>query len=172
MLTCRALSHTGFSTAALQAMREKSVSPTRPRLTSKEKQSAPSRIGSGGAAALQPDSHTLWSESLNNDGVAAIAADPVPRARVQSRSIASHRTSKFTSLLSSTNLDLDALRTASWSGIPPDARATTWQLLSGYLPANMSRRQATLVRKREEYQGFLDQYLVTRAYFLPFICFG
>ncbi|EDQ90222.1 uncharacterized protein MONBRDRAFT_18615 [Monosiga brevicollis MX1] len=35
-------------------------------------------------------------------------------------------------------------------------------ILSGYLPANIQRRDATLERKRDEYRGFVGQYYGTR----------
>lgn len=33
-------------------------------------------------------------------------------------------------------VDLDALRELSWSGIPQELRPTCWKLLLGYLPPN------------------------------------
>lgn len=33
-------------------------------------------------------------------------------------------------------IDLDALRELSWSGIPQELRPTCWKLLLGYLPPN------------------------------------
>lgn len=72
------------------------------------------------------------------------------------------RLSKFHDLLSSPNTNLDELRELSWNGIPKAVRPVAWQLLSGYLPANVERRQATLERKRLEYFGFVDQYFPQR----------
>ncbi|XP_059806397.1 TBC1 domain family member 22B-like isoform X3 [Hypanus sabinus] len=56
----------------------------------------------------------------------------------------------------------EELRKYSWSGVPRDVRSVTWRLLSGYLPANMERREITLQRKREEYFGFIEQYYDSR----------
>ncbi|KAJ1835359.1 GTPase-activating protein [Coemansia sp. RSA 2711] len=60
-------------------------------------------------------------------------------------------------LLSSPNIDLAQLQRLSWKGIPPQYRSTTWQLLTGYLPLNHSRRSVTLQRKRREYQDWVQQ---------------
>ena len=57
--------------------------------------------------------------------------------------------------MNSTNLDMEGLRQLSWSGVPSEVRPTVWMLLSGYLPANIDRREATLERKRSEYLGYV-----------------
>lgn len=61
------------------------------------------------------------------------------------------RTKKFKQVLRVSNVDLVALRSLSWSGIPPELRMMAWQLLLGYLPCNSARREITLARKRKEY---------------------
>ncbi|CAI8031625.1 TBC1 domain family member 22B, partial [Geodia barretti] len=73
------------------------------------------------------------------------------------------RLQKFGKLLAGPNTDLDEVRKLSWSGIPPPVRATTWQLLCGYLPANIDRREDTLKRKRLEYKNSIDQYYHMRS---------
>ncbi|XP_023682484.1 TBC1 domain family member 22B isoform X1 [Paramormyrops kingsleyae] len=73
------------------------------------------------------------------------------------------RLDKFRQLLASPNTDLEELRKHSWSGIPREVRPVTWRLLSGYLPANMERRELVLKRKREEYFGFIEQYYHSRT---------
>ncbi|KAI4885341.1 hypothetical protein NFI96_015578 [Prochilodus magdalenae] len=73
------------------------------------------------------------------------------------------RLDKFRQLLASPNTDLEDLRKHSWSGIPREVRPITWRLLSGYLPANMERRELVLRRKREEYFGFIEQYYHSRT---------
>uniref|UniRef100_A0A5G2QQU2 TBC1 domain family member 22A n=1 Tax=Sus scrofa TaxID=9823 RepID=A0A5G2QQU2_PIG len=56
----------------------------------------------------------------------------------------------------------EELRKLSWSGVPKPVRAVTWKLLSGYLPANVDRRPATLQRKQKEYFAFIDHYYDSR----------
>ncbi|CAO3674779.1 unnamed protein product [Rhizopus stolonifer] len=68
------------------------------------------------------------------------------------------RVKKFKDVLSVSNVDLVALRSLSWSGIPEELRMIAWQLLLGYLPCNSARRETTLARKRKEY---LDSVAVT-----------
>ncbi|KAI8878994.1 RabGAP/TBC [Backusella circina FSU 941] len=70
------------------------------------------------------------------------------------------RMHKFIEVLSQTNVDLVALRSISWSGIPQELRMMAWQLLLGYLPCNSARREMTLARKRKEYG---DSVTVTYA---------
>ncbi|XP_028398263.1 TBC1 domain family member 22B-like [Dendronephthya gigantea] len=69
---------------------------------------------------------------------------------------------RFGKILAGPNTDLVILRQYSWSGIPAQVRPTTWQLLSGYLPVNIDRRQSVLDRKRQEYYNLLKQYYNTR----------
>jgi hypothetical protein len=61
------------------------------------------------------------------------------------------RINKFKKILQATSIPLSDLRTASWSGVPEEVRAMTWQLLLGYLPTSSERRVSTLERKRKEY---------------------
>lgn len=70
------------------------------------------------------------------------------------------RTKKFKEVLGVSNVDLVALRSLSWSGIPEELRMMAWQLLLGYLPCNSARREITLARKRKEYS---DSVTVTYA---------
>ncbi|XP_019399046.1 PREDICTED: TBC1 domain family member 22A isoform X1 [Crocodylus porosus] len=72
------------------------------------------------------------------------------------------RLDKFKQLLAGPNTDLEELRKLSWSGIPKQVRPITWKLLSGYLPANVDRREGTLQRKRKEYFAFVQQYYDSR----------
>nr|XP_033814605.1 TBC1 domain family member 22A isoform X1 [Geotrypetes seraphini] len=72
------------------------------------------------------------------------------------------RMDKFKQLLAGPNTDLDELRKLSWSGIPKQVRSITWKLLSGYLPANVERREGTLQRKQKEYFAFIEQYYDSR----------
>ncbi|XP_063099859.1 TBC1 domain family member 22A isoform X3 [Cavia porcellus] len=72
------------------------------------------------------------------------------------------RLDKFKQLLAEPNTDLEELRKLSWSGIPKPVRPMTWKLLSGYLPANVDRRPATLQRKQKEYFAFIEHYYDSR----------
>ncbi|XP_036063502.1 TBC1 domain family member 22A [Onychomys torridus] len=72
------------------------------------------------------------------------------------------RLDKFNQLLAGPNTDLEELRKLSWSGIPKPVRPMTWKLLSGYLPANVDRRPATLQRKQKEYFAFIEHYYNSR----------
>ncbi|XP_053260692.1 TBC1 domain family member 22A [Podarcis raffonei] len=72
------------------------------------------------------------------------------------------RLDKFKQLLAGPNTNLEELRKLSWSGIPKAVRPITWKLLSGYLPANIERREGTLQRKRKEYFAFVEQYYDSR----------
>ncbi|KAJ2874309.1 GTPase-activating protein, partial [Coemansia asiatica] len=65
--------------------------------------------------------------------------------------------SKFYSLLTASNADIEQLRKLSWKGIPAECRAEAWRLLMGYIPINRSRRAATLQRKRKEYGDWRQQ---------------
>ncbi|KAK2750658.1 GTPase-activating protein [Myotisia sp. PD_48] len=80
----------------------------------------------------------------------------VPKSEDGAKEAYSHsarisRINKFKRILQSSTVSLPALRDLAWSGIPEEARAMTWQLLLGYLPANSDRRVSTLERKRKEY---------------------
>ncbi|KAL2039691.1 hypothetical protein N7G274_007550 [Stereocaulon virgatum] len=61
------------------------------------------------------------------------------------------RINKFKRILQSSSIPLTELRNSSWSGIPEEVRAMSWQLLLGYLPTSSERRVATLERKRKAY---------------------
>ena len=61
------------------------------------------------------------------------------------------RINKFKRILQASSIALTDLRDSSWSGIPEEVRAMSWQLLLGYLPTISERRVATLERKRKEY---------------------
>ncbi|KAM3413745.1 hypothetical protein BST61_g10433 [Cercospora zeina] len=61
------------------------------------------------------------------------------------------RINKFKRILQASSVNLAELRDSAWSGLPPEVRAMTWQLLLGYLPTSSERRVATLERKRKEY---------------------
>ena len=65
---------------------------------------------------------------------------------------------KWHGALTAANADLPKLRDMAWTGVPRAWRAQTWQLLLGYLPANLPRREATLTRKRGAYDEAVEQF--------------
>jgi hypothetical protein len=69
-----------------------------------------------------------------------------------------YKIKQFQHVLNAPNVDLNALRALAWNGVPMQFRATTWQLLLGYLPCNRARRSTTLKRKRKEYHDSLPLY--------------
>jgi hypothetical protein len=56
-----------------------------------------------------------------------------------------NRIARIEKLLLSTSVDVDALRAACWSGVPPHLRPTVWRILSGF------SKMDSLIRKRGEY---------------------
>mmetsp|Transcript_4022 Transcript_4022/g.5870 ORF Transcript_4022/g.5870 Transcript_4022/m.5870 type:complete len:347 (-) Transcript_4022:2336-3376(-) len=75
-----------------------------------------------------------------------------------SSSSSSLKDNLFASLLSKADIDLEKLRQASWTRVPDAVRGPVWQLLLGYLPTKMARRDAALERKRNEYFDCLPMY--------------
>ncbi|XP_070227527.1 TBC1 domain family member 22A [Bos mutus] len=104
------------------------------------------------------------SQSLPHAATMALGGAPEPSALSTSAlsEREASRLDKFKHLLAGPNTDLEELRKLSWSGIPKPVRAITWKLLSGYLPANVDRRPATLQRKQKEYFAFIDHYYDSR----------
>jgi TBC1 domain family member 2 len=84
-----------------------------------------------------------------------IAHLPVPPnatpKELEAHSTRISRINKFKRILQASSISLTDLRASSWSGIPEEVRAMSWQLLLGYLPTSSERRVATLERKRKEY---------------------
>jgi len=63
---------------------------------------------------------------------------------------------KMDGILSRNPVDMTELCSLSWSGVPSRHRSTVWKILCGYLPAG--KQDEVLRRKREEYQGYVNQY--------------
>jgi hypothetical protein len=74
----------------------------------------------------------------------------------------SYRERQFDALLSSPVVSLRELRKLAWNGVPSPIRPVTWKILLGYLPANASRREAAVRRRRDEYRD-----AVRRHYDIP-----
>ncbi|CAK1552367.1 unnamed protein product [Leptosia nina] len=81
-----------------------------------------------------------------------------PSALIPREESSESKLERFQQVLESSVLDLDELKQLSWSGIPVKARAVTWRLLAGYLPANAERRREILERKRADYKHLVRQY--------------
>lgn len=73
------------------------------------------------------------------------------------------RIKKFSRILDAPIVDLNALRTLAWNGIPSEHRPIVWKYLLGYLPCNASRREVTLKRKRDEYNAAKDSCFNTNT---------
>ena len=73
-----------------------------------------------------------------------------------------YRETQFDALLALPVVSLRELQKLSWNGVPLHYRPVIWKILVGYLPANVSRREMTLTRRRLEY---LDA--VKRHYDIP-----
>ncbi|XP_047596584.1 TBC1 domain family member 22A isoform X3 [Lutra lutra] len=104
------------------------------------------------------------SQSLPHSVTVALGSTSHPSA-LSSSALSEREASrldKFKQLLAGPNTDLEELRKLSWSGIPKPVRPITWKLLSGYLPANVDRRPATLQRKQKEYFAFIEHYYDSR----------
>ena len=67
------------------------------------------------------------------------------------------RINKFKRVLQASTISMTEIRDLSWSGIPSELRAMSWQILLGYLPTSSERRVATLDRKRKEYLDSVRQ---------------
>lgn len=72
----------------------------------------------------------------------------------------------FDQLLNEADVSMEKLRSAAWTRVPDEYRAPVWQLLIGYLPLKLNRREETLQRKRKEYFDCLPRYYarVTREF--------
>ena len=106
-----------------------------------------------------------------NDGVfmAPTAPPPAPKRTVrlapETPAVLRHQVSSRTlrkqqslrDCLASDDVDLRALRTLAWNGVPPEMRPVVWPLLLGYLPRTASIRTSTLARKRAEYAAGVER---------------
>ncbi|KAI8805461.1 rab-GTPase-TBC domain-containing protein [Cladochytrium replicatum] len=138
--------------------------------------SSSSGVG-GGLVTTQPETTSVALSSTEKDALDPTEEDTMnPRksldavnaskkAEEESRMLGeiaklntlSIRFQKFKLLLEQPNIDLEQVRKLSWSGIPDEIRPTVWKLLMGYLPCNSDRRDATLTRKRKEYEEYVAQ---------------
>ncbi|CAO2652250.1 Nn.00g005330.m01.CDS01 [Neocucurbitaria sp. VM-36] len=102
---------------------------------------------------LRPQYQEILRDPANS--LHLISHSPVPpnasAKQIEEHSARTTRINKFKRILQASTISLSELRDSAWSGVPPEVRAMTWQILLGYLPTSSERRVATLERKRREY---------------------
>lgn len=69
----------------------------------------------------------------------------------------SKKEKQYECLLSDSVIDMDRIRSISWSGIPDKYRSTVWRLFLDYEPVNSSIRSAALAHKRNDYFDCLEK---------------
>mmetsp|Transcript_11543 Transcript_11543/g.20447 ORF Transcript_11543/g.20447 Transcript_11543/m.20447 type:complete len:526 (+) Transcript_11543:225-1802(+) len=70
----------------------------------------------------------------------------------------SYKETQFESMLADPIIPLRDLRKLAWNGTPPHHRPIIWKILLGYIPANASRHETTLQRRRREYKDAIKQH--------------
>mmetsp|Transcript_30253 Transcript_30253/g.69341 ORF Transcript_30253/g.69341 Transcript_30253/m.69341 type:complete len:531 (-) Transcript_30253:1478-3070(-) len=70
----------------------------------------------------------------------------------------SYRHRQLASTMSAPVVALSALRSQCWNGIATTLRAEAWKVLLGVTPANASRRDVVLSRRRREYASAVGTY--------------
>lgn len=103
------------------------------------------------------------SSPTNPISTPIIKAPPQPQTEASSLTTKqqpkkSYKEIQYETILNSTIIPLRDLRKLAWNGIPPHHRSKIWKILLSYLPANTSRHQATLTRKRREYKDAIQQH--------------
>jgi len=106
-----------------------------------------------------PTVTTPTSSPINNNNTQINKENEKEERKINSMTFNQEsKIAKFRKVLMQPNVDLEALKKISWSGVIKDMRSSVWQLLLGYLPTNSERREATLSRKRKEYIDCIPQY--------------
>ena len=72
-------------------------------------------------------------------------------SRSNSESSEDRQIRDFSSLLSSSIINIQKIRSISWAGIPDQFRATVWRLFLDYEPANQVLKNQALEHKRNDY---------------------
>eukprot|EP00986_Skeletonema_menzelii_P015992 scaffold13247_cov154-Skeletonema_menzelii.AAC.7 len=101
------------------------------------------------------------SQSLNVASANLISAppkQPQTDTATTTQQPKSYKEIQYETILNSTIIPLRDLRKLAWNGIPPHHRSKIWKILLSYLPANTSRHQSTLTRKRNEYKDAIQQH--------------
>ena len=110
-------------------------------------------IDKSDAKQLRPQYKEILRDPANSlHLIAHSSASPNASSKeVDAHSARITRINKFKKILQASSIHLPELRNSAWSGLPPEVRAMSWQLLLGYLPTSSERRVATLERKRKDY---------------------
>jgi len=113
------------------------------------------------------ESRSVRTASIASDSVAMTtttdgkpndsSADPTDNSIGGDRS-KSYKEKQFEKVITASVVNMRELRNLGWNGIPAEHRAQAWKILLGYLPANQSRREQTLMRKRAEYRDAIAQH--------------
>ncbi|KAF1745356.1 hypothetical protein MXB_1564 [Myxobolus squamalis] len=69
---------------------------------------------------------------------------------------------RYIKLLNQDNIDIKALRTLSWNGVPDCCRLKTWNILSGILSSSSSNHNENTTQKQKEYQSLIKSYYECR----------
>jgi len=109
---------------------------------------------------VDKQSQSLSVASTNNVISTPMIAPPQPQteATAPPPQPKSYKEIQYETMLNSTIIPLRDLRKLSWNGIPAHHRSKIWKILLSYLPANTSRHQSTLTRKRNEYKDAIQQH--------------
>ena len=118
---------------------------------------------------VTPASTTMAAPSVSS--LPAMPADsPIKRKVSEATSgvggenglISDSKVDKIEKMLANPNLDVESLRSLSWSGLPKRARSKAWKILCGYAPAAQDRQGEAVTRKQEEYKQYIVQYFQTK----------
>eukprot|EP00978_Attheya_sp_CCMP212_P014195 scaffold36096_cov59-Attheya_sp.AAC.3 len=96
---------------------------------------------------------TTTADGKPNDSSADATDDSIGGDRSKS-----YKEKQFEKVITAPVVNMRELRNLGWNGIPAEHRAQAWKILLGYLPANQSRREQTLMRKRAEYRDAIAQH--------------
>lgn len=120
--------------------------------TVKPAQEALKNIARNGGAT--PKAHNTHTDSHISSSSTSLSASDASKQPVNN----AFKLSQFKSILGQETVDLKSLKKQSWNGIPHELRPEVWQLLLGYMPANLERRESAIARKRKEYLDSIPMY--------------
>lgn len=105
------------------------------------------------AAALAPVPEPASTPKLSESYVASSGEAALERKALRNDA-------EFGRLLAAEVVDLEALRSLSWNGVPGPRRSVVWRLLLGHLPLARAEREATLKEKRSEFERNVSEALL------------